>query len=190
MTPGTRRVPGHDQDPAYFDYRRIDPTDPDFKSIIDFMVDRHPDPLKSKKGLCADARLSVDSFRKYMGGTFGPGIGLIDLFMRLTGNFMLLNWLARRHGFLLVQEPDIRWDQRKRLKTDNELDRIWVELRSLLHSLDYQPGKNGKNLKSSCRRDRNQAIRKARVLMEQLVGLQIALENINPQIDLFTTGED
>ena len=187
MTSGTRRDPHYDQDPVYFDFRRVDPADHDFKSIIEYMVENHPDPYRSKKALCAEARISVDSWRKYMGGTFGPGLGLLEQLMRRTGNHMLLYWLARRLGYILIEEPDIHWDQRKKLRTDNELDRIWVELRQLLHDLDYQPGKKLKNFSVKAR---NKALTRTRTLMEQLAGLTLALRNVNPQIDLFTAEED
>lgn len=187
MTLGNRRDPHQESNPAYFDFRAVDPKDPDFKSIFEYMVDNHPDPYRGKKFLCDDARLSLDSLRKYVAGTYGPGFGLVDTFMRRTGCYRLLYWLARRHGFILVEEPDIRWDQRKRLKTDNELDRVWVELRALLHDIDYQPGRKLSNYSA---RSRDKALALVQTLQEQLVGLDLALRNVNPQIDLFSTRED
>jgi len=166
----------------YFDYRRIDPADPDFIPIVEEMVESHPDPLKSKKGLCSDIGISVDGYRKSLAGRFGPAFGLVDRLMRLTGCYKPLYWLARRHGFIIVCDQEIRWDNRRKLHSLNDLDKNLVQLKSILLDLQHPKVKlssyNNKKL-------RTRAKLLIRTVQEQLVGWNISIENIDPQIDFF-----
>ena len=170
----------------YFDYRRVDPSDPDFISIIEGLIESHPDPIKSKKALCSDIGISVDGYRKSLAGRFGPAFGLVDRLMRLTGCYKPLYWLARRHGFIIICDQEIRWDNRRKLHSLNDLDKNLVQLKSIL--LDLQHPENKQSSRNS-KKLRAKAKSLIRTIQEQLVGWDIAIQSVDPQIDFFE-GED
>ena len=170
----------------YFNYRRIDPLDPDFVPIVEELIEAHPDPLKSKKGLCSDIGISVDGYRKSLAGRFGPAFGLVDRLMGLTGCYKPLYWLARRHGFIIVADEEIRWDNRRKLHSLNDLDKNLVQLKSILLDLQHPKVKRSSH---NNKKLRTRAKLLIRIVQEQLVGWDIAISSIDPQINLFQGGD-
>ena len=171
----------------YFDMCAVDPSDPDYVSLVEGMIDDHPDPYKSKKSLCADIGLSVDSLRKYNGGTYGPPFGLVERLMRLTGCYKPLYWLARRCGFILVPEQKAApsWDNRRKVREPLEFQRLFNDIMNELLVLESRDSRGARKQRST-----NKALRLLQELQEQAEGWKILIRNQDPQLDMFTTPED
>lgn len=171
----------------YFNFRSVDPTNPDCRPAIEEMVDNHPNPAKSRKGLCFDLKIHDDSLRKYLANRFGPPYGMIDRLMSLTGCYKPLYWLARRHGFILVPESILSWDRRRKLMTAEELQRAWLDLHKL--HIDLMDHKSGSKPGIKTQKTQRKLRAHIRLLQEQLAGLLCALDNLSPQMDLFDREE-
>jgi hypothetical protein len=166
----------------YFDYRHTDTTDPDPRPAIETMVERHPDPAKSKKALCYDLSLHEDSYRKYMVNPFGPPFGLVERLMQITGCFKPLYRLAWRCGFMLIPRRKISWDKRRKLMDIEELQRAWLDLQQLY--IDLDPAR-GKSSRARVTDNRKKILSLVRLLQEQLEGIYHIIDNTDPQFSLF-----
>ncbi len=151
------------------------------------MVDTNPDPCKSRKALCADVGLHKDSLRKYLCNPLGPPFGLVEKFMRITGCYKPLYWLAHRGGFVIIREDATKWDRRRKLMSAIELRRLWLNFETIMFDLEnwkLQKTKNQLKARSS------KAQKLIQALKEELTGCDLLLSKSEPQIELFTAEED
>ncbi len=166
----------------YYDFRAVDANEPDPRPAIEYMVERHPDPARSKKALLFEMRVHEDSWRKYNINPFGPPWGLVDSLMKLTGCFKPLYRLAARHGFSLVQRRVIAWDRRKRLADIAELQQAFLDLQQ--QYLGLEPSEK-KKLRVHSGDQRKKILGLIRKIQEQLEGVYFAVDNTDQQRSLF-----
>ncbi len=177
-----------DQQHNYRDLRHgVDPNDPDCRTAIETLLDNHPDPRLSRKGLCADCQIHEDSLRKFLANRYGPPFGLVERLMRLTRCYKPLYWLARRCGFILIPDAAQTWDRRHKAPELVAIERTWLDLNLALNQMGT---KNAPLPGAFLNKQRRTALDKIRALQEQLQGLRLSVESVDPQISLFPEAGD